>query len=52
MLSFDWVVDSAVLPLIQVLLVVDSPLETAVLRLVVDEIAPLRLLLIWLSEVD
>ena len=52
MLSFDWVVDSAVLPLIQVLLVVDSPLETAVLRLVVDEIAPLRLLLIWLSEVE
>ena len=29
-----------------------TTLETAVLRLVVEEIAPLRLLLIWLSDVD
>ena len=32
--------------------VLTTTLETAVLRLVVEEIAPLRLLLIWLSDVD
>ena len=32
--------------------VLTTTLETAVLRLVVEEIAPLRLLLIWLSDVE